>query len=255
MKHCLLIASIVAAFGAMPASANTVGAPFFTIEKDDVGLASILDFFEFGLPSGRKEVSLSGTISSAQGAPSLVGTQFSFETSVTTSDTMLTIDGYALTDGTIGSDPDVVNDLGTTPGQFWNPFQPGPGDLNFLVFAEPAYVETSYDLTTDLGTYDYPGGFAPWSDLLTPGPGFELLISVYLDGPLPISSVTDPGGTTETFVQGPLSVAQITVGTIGGAPLEDDTMAPVPLPAGLPLLVAGLGGLALLRNRRTSRPA
>ena len=33
---------------------------------------------------------------------------------------------------------------------------------------------------------------------------------------------------------------------------DDGTTAPIPLPAGLPLLVAGLGGLAVFRKRRAS---
>lgn len=36
-----------------------------------------------------------------------------------------------------------------------------------------------------------------------------------------------------------------------GAAIDDVTIAPIPVPAAFPLLLAGLGGLALLRRRRT----
>ena len=41
-------------------------------------------------------------------------------------------------------------------------------------------------------------------------------------------------------------------GVTGGLIVADPTPAPVPLPAGAPLLIAGLGGLALLRKKRAS---
>ena len=44
---------------------------------------------------------------------------------------------------------------------------------------------------------------------------------------------------------------QAQIDSIGvAAPVTPDPLTPVPLPAGLPLMLAGLGGLALLRRRR-----
>ena len=53
-----------------------------------------------------------------------------------------------------------------------------------------------------------------------------------------------PGGTTEVFVR---------LETQANA--RDASPAPIPLPAGLPLLLAGLGGLGLLRRRRAASRA
>ena len=41
--------------------------------------------------------------------------------------------------------------------------------------------------------------------------------------------------------------------TLGAAELADALVAPIPLPAGWPLLAAALGGLGLLRARRPAR--
>ena len=56
-------------------------------------------------------------------------------------------------------------------------------------------------------------------------------------------------GTLDMFDEGRGSKhgIRIGLGTIDGAP---DPMAPVPVPAALPLLAAGLGGLVFLRSRR-----
>ena len=62
-------------------------------------------------------------------------------------------------------------------------------------------------------------------------------------------------GTLDLFDEGRGSKHGITIrlGNVAGAP---QTTAPVPVPAALPLLAAGLGGLALLRarRRRPSKP-
>ena len=56
----------------------------------------------------------------------------------------------------------------------------------------------------------------------------------------------DPIGANpfESFVDGEFYSASITISSVG-----DDSVAPIPLPAGLPLLLVGMGGMALLRRR------
>jgi len=70
---------------------------------------------------------------------------------------------------------------------------------------------------------------------------------------------------TDSFASGPLNLVAgqtytfsatnagvTTVGHLYGLSFEKVTMSPVPLPAGLPLLVAGLGALGLIGRRRRS---
>ncbi len=75
----------------------------------------------------------------------------------------------------------------------------------------------------------------------------------------PRGSGADEGGvvTRETDLSFLLNTAIPTGGFIGSVPAGQDLLAtisvgltPVPLPAGMPLLLAGLGGLAMLRRRK-----
>ena len=61
-------------------------------------------------------------------------------------------------------------------------------------------------------------------------------------------------GTVSAFASAPISAGTVVSGSFTITYTYDDgvTPAPIPLPAGAPLLVAGLGGLALLRKKRKS---
>lgn len=220
---------------ASPGNAVSVGAPFFEIDGSDVSSASILDFFDIFGPSGIKEVSLAGTVSSSVGAPSTVGSAFSFSTSVgggfgTASLTLgaTTLSAFEILDASTG--PTV---------QDFDPFQEGPGDLNFRMLILPPFLEPVF------GTFQYTGDFADWPDRTADFPEFEVVLSVYLDAPLPTRTFDD-GFSTFDFIEGPLSVDRITFGTVDGEPL----IAPVPIPAGLPLLAGALLGFVVIGRRQ-----
>lgn len=212
---------------AVGAQASSLGAPFVAIEGEDVSNASILDFFDSFGPSGFNTVSFAGTVSSSVGASSLVGQSFSFATPGPGFSSSATV--------TIGTEG-----VGAFDAQFggydFDPFQPGPGDLNFRMLALPEFsVIDGPTLAED--RFIYEGLFADWPDKVGGFPEFEVMISVYLNGPLPTRSFEDPfDGSIVEYIEGPLSVNRIIFGTVGGAPV-----APVPLPASLPLLSLGLG--------------
>lgn len=227
----LLLASAFAATISAPVSASAIGAPFLTVDSSDVSTASILDFFDIFGPSGVKQITLAGTISSTIGAPSLVGETFDFRTVQGASPTAeltlgaTTISGFDIFDGS------------TTGSYEFDPFQDGPGDLNFSVFVIPPLTEPV------IGTFDYGGDWSEWPDRTAMFPEIEILISVYLNGPLPTRFFDDGFGGFD-YIEGDLSVDRITLGTVGG-----DRIGVIPLPAGFPLLMVGLAALAILRRR------
>ncbi len=238
MPRSPLLALPLVACLALPAAAAEVGQPFLVADSDLTG--SILDFFGDYGPTGVDQVSLSGTITSAIGSPTLAGQPLSFATDQGNGTATLTVGGTTIDEFAIFSS--------MTGSYDFDPFQEGPGDLNFALFIEPPFTEP------EEGTFDYHGAFEDYPTRMAEFPGFEVVLSVYLDGPLPtklFEATDDEGNVIETFtyVEGPLPVARITLGTVGGAALP----AEVPLPAGLPLLGAGLAGLALLRRRSSKR--
>ncbi len=217
--------------------ADTVGAPFLTIEGPGLS-GSMLDFFDGFGPSGIKEVDLAGTVTEAVGAPSTIGAAFSFSTMVGGS----RITGSMTLGGTTLDSSHLYT--GGGGGYDFDPFAPGPGDLNFKLVLLPPFVEPVF------GTFDFVDAFDDWPTRTSPTPEIEVMLSVYLDGPLPTriheerDPVTGEVLSTTGYFEGALPIERITLGTIGGDPI-----APVPLPAGFPLMVIGLAALRMVKQR------
>ena len=239
--------AVAVGLSAAPASSATVGQPFLVADGPDAS-GSILDFFDdfTGGPSGVKQVTLAGTITQAFGAPSLAGQPLAFSTdqspggasaSLTVGST--TIDGFQIFSNSAGS-------------YDYDPFEPGPGDLNFSFFITPPFTEVG---PFEDPTFVYGGAFSEYPSRNAEFPEFEVMLSAYLDGPLPteVFEVIDPdtGAVLDSFeyIEGTLPVSRITLGVVGGEPVPD---AVIPLPAGLPLLAGALGLLALVRLRRSA---
>lgn len=222
----IAIGLTVLPMAAVAAPAAGFGQPFLVIDGPDT-TGSILNFFgPFG-PSDREDLSLSGTITSAIGAPSLEGLVFDFDSSETGSSFNLTLGTTSVTDFWIDLDP----------------FQSGPGDLNISLAVFPPFVEV--DLGGGDYRFDYTGDFAEFPSQEGGTPEFVVKIAVFLDAPLPVRFFDDGFGGVN-YVEGALSIDRIEFATAGGDPLP----APVPLPASGILFLAGLGGLTALRKGR-----
>ena len=231
--------ALVAAISAAPVVAASIGQPLLVIDAAEGGAptGSILDFFgPFG-PSGQKDVTVSGTVTEAFGAPSTVGMSFRFDSSVFLGGASLTLGETMVDDSSLIASPD-----------FFDPFVAGPGDLNFTLFFAPPFEEVPpFD---PFGTFVYGGAFSDWPDRdanVFDFPEFEFGLSVFLDAPLPTRLFEDPDDPAFDFefIEGPLSISRIEFGTVGGPPV-----APVPLPAGLPLLLLGIAALGAAGRRR-----
>lgn len=238
-------AAVCAGLAATPLKADTVGLPFLTI---DGASGSILDYFMFNIPSGVTQVALNGTVSEGQSAPLTVGKAFSFNTSVNPGGVTAEMTLGATTLSGFNIFP--TNSSGVSD---YDPFQDGPGDLNFRMAIFPPLTG---DVDNGDGTYtfSYGGDFADWSGRVSTVPEFEVMLSLYLSGPLPLKTFQefDEDGNFVgdiDYVEGPLSIAYMTLGTIDGPPLVN----PVPVPASLPLLLGGIAGLAALRRRRRAK--
>lgn len=253
MKN-ILLAAFVAAGSAAPAMAAPAGQPFLVLEADLAG--SALDFFWGSMPSGNVETNLSGRITQSFGWPGAVGQTLSFSV-----DGSGPSEALSLQIGTESSPGDFFLWLGNVwpgpgvPSPNFLGSGPGPGDVNFSMIVSPNYIET--DLGSGLYSYDYTGIFAPFSGRVATLPDFELLLSVYLDGPLPTktfeySESEDGPILSIDYVEGPLSISKMTLGLVGGTPVPP---AVVPLPAALPLLGAALGGMLLLRRPKRGKAA
>ena len=95
--------------------------------------------------------------------------------------------------------------------------------------------------------------------LFDAGPGFDEVQFNNFAVRRGLSGRAVPGGFALTLTDGPSSLSATLLGfegflfddaTLGASELADALVAPIPLPAGWPLLAAALGGLGLLRARR-----
>lgn len=230
-NHLKIITAIAFAFAPLGASAAVLGGfgqPILVLDGDDAS-GSILNFFDFGLPSDLEDLSLSGTITKTFGAPSLVDTNFAFESSEAMARGAFTLGNTTLRE----EDTNLFMGFGN-----YDPFQSGPGDLNISVFVLPPLVQPN------ALEFDYIDEFDEFPNRINVVPEFELLISVFLDGPLPMKVLNDPLFGPIEYIEGPLAIDRIEIATAGGAPL-----APVPLPATGFLLFAGLLVTHKLRRR------
>lgn len=243
----IVTAALLATGLATSLPAMTVGQPFLTAENDLTG--SLLDYFDAGMPSGVLQINVSGTITEEIGAPGLVGKKLAFRSNLadftnaaefTLGSTV--IDGFDIFDGSVGTAYD------------YEPFQSGPGDLNLSFFIFPPILsDTPNADDPTLFDFVYGGDFSVFPDKVGAAfPEIQLMMSIYLDGPLPTRTFEEFDPDTNEliesfdFIEGELPISRITLGLVGGAPI-----APIPLPAGFPLLVGGLGMLILLRRRQS----
>ncbi|MEM6939288.1 MAG: VPLPA-CTERM sorting domain-containing protein [Pseudomonadota bacterium] len=228
------------------ASAMTVGQPFLIAEDNLSG--STLDFFDGFGPTGVNVIDVTGTITSTFGAPGLIGETLAFRSNLAafTDEAELTVGGTVL------SGLEVLE--GGSPAYDFDPFRPGPGDLNIELFVEPPFIDSVNGSDPTKFDFTYTGAYSDFPPSIgVDFPGIELLLSIYLDGPLPmqtfdvIDSNTNMVTSSFDYIEGPLSISRITLGLIGGEPLPK-----IPLPAGMPLLLLGLCALGLARRRRAT---
>lgn len=247
IRRLLLAVTLVAPVGGM---ASTL--PFLSADADLSG--SILDFFIGSTPSqSLREVTVSGTITDAVNAPGAIGKTLAFNTRVFDDPgsgllgltAELTLGGTSFGGGRI---------ISTTPGSEieFEPFTSGPGVLNFPMLIIPPVTDTPNAMDPMLFDFSYGGDFDIFPDRIGAAvPEFEVLLSIFLDGPLPtrLFEEVDPdtGAVIDSyrFIGGTLPVSRITLGPVGGLP----DVAPIPLPAGLPLLICALAVLVFPRRR------
>lgn len=230
------------------AEASPVGTPLFTTAP-----ATIFITNEFGtdlFPTDSFSVSVTTTIGSADGAPNLVGETLVFHYFID--------NGFA-----VSPTASLVIDGVETM------FDPLLFDGQFL-FGPP--VDTAvFDPGTgnDIFTYDAPfDDFGPRTDIFP-----EILFEFLINDPLPTRTgfeyvtaggdiifdntpgITSFGSSPDdavvssteiTYTEGTISGGTITFFTVGGPP-----PATVPLPAGLWLMLGGLGTAGLLARRRS----
>lgn len=242
-------ATLLSAGLATATMASTAGQPFLIADDDLNG--SVLNYFDVFGPTGVRVLNLSGTITEAIGAPGLVGEGIAFDSGLAdfTNEASFTLGT------TVSSGFDISN---TGPGLYdYDGFVPGPGDLNLTFLVFPTFTDQPNASDPTLYDFFYTGDYEDFPDKIGADfPEIELMMSVYLDGPLPMKTYeeTDPvtGNVTFTFdyVEGPLSVERITVGLVGGEPVP--SVPPIPLPAGFPLLIGGLGLLVMVRKRSSA---
>lgn len=232
LKHTLAAISCTFAVMAAPAF-SSVGQPFFIVEADTSG--SILDFFDFGAPSGLKEISAAGTITEAFGVTGFVGGSFNLQTSIS-GDISLEVNGQAIDNFGVGSG---------------GPFHGGPlvtdGAIRFeLPVFFPDDMSSVFDPVTgdEIYTINPFGGdvsFEGVNDVF-----LFLGISIFFEDPLPTKLFTDSLGDIYNYIEGPFTPTRIEFGIVGG---PDVPVSAVPLPATFPLIAFGLTALAFMRRR------
>lgn len=244
LKICtILSATALIATNASATLASTLGAPAFTITDASI---SYLNNFELGFPGDTVDIGIIGTITSSVGAPGFVGKAVSFklryyESVDRSEDVSMFIDGVNV--GFFG----------------WrsNSFSITPPILDAI------------DNGDGTSTYTYADIYAPFGPKVSDVPEVNLafvisnfvgertqIFSIFCEEASPVDcevSNTEDGSDTgltnpildfsTTYTEG-RGIGDVTFFTVGGPPI-----APVPLPASGLLLVAGLGGLALMRRR------
>lgn len=244
LKRALLAAALCTPYAVNAAS-------FSQIETTADLSGSILNFFLGGAPSTLYEINLSGTVTDQIGAPGSVGKTLAFKTTVVEEfgflrrEAGLTLGATTLTGGNVIS-IDSVGDF--------EPFTSGPGDLNFPMLIIPTFTDTPNAADPTRFDFTFTGDFDFLPDIIgAEFPDTEVHLSVFLDGPLPTRTFEEVDPLTNTvidsypFIEGPLSVSRITL-THGKPP----AIAPIPLPAGAPLVLGGLTLLGWLGRRRTA---
>jgi hypothetical protein len=245
-------ASVVLFATAGAAEALPLGTPIFTTAPGNI---SILNQFEFNLPSDTYTLTLNSTILTAQGAPGLVGKTIHFQTTIL---------------GTVQT----VNVSMSIDGVDLNPF----GYTGNQIFANPPVATSDYDAATNTNTDTFSGIFSPFGPVtysfFNSG---SVLLQFVLNAPLPLITqfeyceTADPrrctfslqDGLTEIngqpvflaiLAEGPegtIQNATMTFYTVNGRP----TISPVPLPAGGLLLMTALAALGFgsrLKERRSA---
>lgn len=237
----LIIASATSSFAG---PTDPVGQPFAIITPN--GTNSILDNFDGLAPSGVKSVTLNGTVTETFGWDAALGADFSFTSGAYYTPTTLEIGGESYS-----YDPSLpggfLQEIFTTGAYDFDPFSgDGPGSMVFNFMIAPGFTDTFLDPEYE---FNYTGIFADFGPRIAEFPEFGLQLSVYVSGMFPVqpfdpTSIGDPFAPTE-YVEGTLNVDYMTLGLIGGTPLPT-----VPLPAGLPLILTALGGLAWMRRKQ-----
>ena len=256
MRILLCAAVTIVSISTAPQAA-TVGQPFLVIE-DNLSGHLLNNFTSVGadfIPTDVFNATLAGTITGGVGAPELVGTSFSLETVL--GDIVRPENFFTLGGATVNIDDANVAGVGV-PGCCFDPFQnTGPGDLNFQILAF-AGGTTTFDPVTGLYTRVFDDEFAafgPRTSLDRFGFDLELVISIYLNAPLPINffESADLDGVSIVdvpYIKGDLSISRITIGTVGGPEIP---LPVVPLPASGLLILAGLGAIGAVRRRSSRR--
>jgi hypothetical protein len=223
-------ATLAATFSFGSASASTTGIPILNLGSTDV---SILNFFQGGLPSDVLEFRVTGNVTSQIGAPNFQGAPVVAEFG--------TVDLLSAPFGTFATlDLDGVEIASNWSGVS---YAPGLIEISYLIDSLPTTplggdvfaLDPPYDI---FGNLDFSAGV---TDNFP-----ELVMSIAYSGDLPMKTFD---GTTAMipdfpYIEGQLT-ADVSFALKGGA---DPSV--VPLPASLPLVMLGLGGLAMAGRRR-----